>query len=253
MFPRVVRTTTWLVISLASLAVLLVAVAAGWLFLYTSDVPDILAMNSFAPETPTTVTDTYICGEKTMVQAVPTHEMTYVRDALFAAEGEIDEGGLFRRFYDDVNLETEARKHYGHYSLQLSRQLFCDDHRQTWRRNLFEIRTSIQLERHFTKSQLLDIYLNRTFFGSHVYGIENASEHYLAKPANQLSLPDAALLIGLIKNPSVFSPLTHPDRALARRNEVIDAMSARGSITPEQAEQAKASPLDTLTHVKPAP
>jgi membrane peptidoglycan carboxypeptidase len=176
--------------------------------------------------------------------------MTYVRDALFAAEGEIDEGGLFHRLYDDVNLETEARKHYGHYSLQLSRQLFCDDHRKTWRRLLFEIRTSIQLERHFTKSQLLDIYLNRAFFGTDAYGID-ASEHYLAKPANQLSLPDAALLIGLIKSPGRFSPLTHPHKALARRNEVIDAMSERGSITSEEAGQAKIAPLGTIVHVNP--
>ena len=208
-------------------------------------------MNSFAPDTPTTIADIYICGEKTTVQAVPTHEMTYVRDALFAAEGEIDEGGLFHRLYDDVNLENEVRKHYGHYSLQLSRQLFCDDHRKAWRRNLFEIRTSIQLERHFTKSQLLDIYLNRAFFGTDAYGIENASEHYLAKPANQLSLPDAALLIGLIKSPRWFSPQTHPDKALARRNEVIDAMSERGSITSEEAGQAKIAPLGTMVHLNP--
>lgn len=251
MLRRVVRTTTRVVVYLALLVVLLVAVATGWLFHYTSDLPDILGMNSFAPDTPTTIADIYICGEKTTVQAVPTNEMTYVHDALFAAEGEIDERGLFYRLYGDLNLEAEARKHYGRYSLELSRQLFCDDHRTTWRRSFFEIRTSIQLERHFTKSQLVDIYLNRAFFGADVYGIENASEYYLAKPANQLSLPDAALLIGLIQNPRRFSPLAHPDRALARRNEVIDAMSERGSITSEEARQAKIAPLGTVVHVNP--
>jgi membrane peptidoglycan carboxypeptidase len=99
------------------------------------------------------------------------------------------------------------------------------------------------LERRFTTNQLLDIYLNRAYFGPGVYGIESAAERYLAKPASQLSLAEAALLVGLIRSPSMFSPLAHPDRALARRNEVIDAMVKRGSIGWEQAGKAKSMSL----------
>ena len=104
----------------------------------------------------------------------------------------------------------------------------------------------MQLEGHFTADQILDIYLNRAFFGSGVYGIENASEHYFAKPAGQLTTPEAALLVGMIRSPSVFSPSTHPITTFARRNEVIDAMARRGSISVPEAQEAKATPLGTV-------
>jgi membrane carboxypeptidase/penicillin-binding protein len=232
------------ILVLASVVVLLAAFGTEVLFFYTSDLPDIQAMNSFAPEAPMNIADAYICDKKVEVVAIPTSQMASVRNALFAAEGDVDLRNIIRRLYDDFFGDLAERKHYGTYSLQLSRQLFCKDHRSMRKRELAELRTSVQLERHFTTNQLLDIYLNRAYFGSGVYGIENAADHYLAKPANQLSTPEAALLVGLIRNP--FSPLAHPDRALGRRNEVIDAMARRGSISSEQAEQAKRMPLGTV-------
>ena len=218
----------------------------GWLFFYASDLPNIQAMSSFAPEAQTTIADAYICGEKATVVALPTSHMIDVRNALLAAEGDIDPRNMMIRLYDDSLGNPGDGKHYGFYSLQVSRQLFCDDHRSTLKRELSELRTSVQLERHFTTNQLLDIYLNRAYFGHGVYGVENAAEHYLANPAIQLSTPEAALLIGLIRSPHRFSPQAHPDRALARRNDVIDAMAKRGSISSEQAEQAKRMPLGTV-------
>jgi membrane carboxypeptidase/penicillin-binding protein len=243
---RIARIAVRVLLALASVAVLLVAIMTGWLFFYASDLPNIQAMSSFAPEAPTTIADVYICGDKTKVVALPTSHMTDVRNALLAAEGDIDPRNVVSRLYHDFLGDPGERKYYGSYSLQVSRQLFCDDHRSMLKRELSELRTSVQLERRFTTNQLLDIYLNRAYFGPGVYGIENAAEHYLAKPATQLSTPEAALLIGLIRSPHRLSPQTHPDRALARRNEVIDAMAKRGSITSEQAEQAKRMPLGTV-------
>jgi membrane carboxypeptidase/penicillin-binding protein len=226
---------------------LLVAVVTG-LFFYSSDLPNIQALSSFAPETSTTIPNAYICGEKASVVALPTSHMTAVRNALLAAEGDIDPRNIPRRLYNDSFDDLAERKRYGSYSLQVSRQLFCDDHRSSLQRELSEVRTSIQLERHFTTNQLLDIYLNRAYFGPGVYGIENAAEHYLARQATQLSSPEAALLVGLIRSPARFSPLSHPERALARRNEVIDAMAKRGSISSEEAEFAKRMPLGTVAN-----
>lgn len=246
MLTRIARIALRVLLALLSVAVLLVAVATSWLFFYASDLPNVHAMSSFAPQAQTTIPDAYICGEKARVIALPTSRMTDVRNALLAAEGDIDPRNMVSRLYDNFLGHPRERKRYGPYSLQVSRQLFCDDHRGILKRELSELRTSVQLERHFTANQLLDIYLNRAYFGPGVYGIENAAEHYLAKPAIRLSTPEAALLIGLIRSPQRFSPQTHPDRALARRNEVIDAMAKRGSITSEEAERAKGMPLGTV-------
>jgi hypothetical protein len=203
-------------------------------------------MASFAPAVPTTVADAYICDEKVRVVAIPTEHMSNVRDALLAAEGDIDPRNVMTWLFDDFFGNPGNRSHYGYYSLQLSRQLFCDDHRGMLNRQFSELRTSVQVERHFTTNQLLDIYLNRAYFGPGIYGIENAAQHYLAKPAAQLSTSEAALLIGLLRGPREFSPQAHPDRALFRRNEVIDAMAKRGSISSEHAEQAKKDPIPTV-------
>ena len=240
---RIVRIATRLLLFLILFVVCLLVVAADGLFFYKSDLPDINALSVFAPEATTTIPDIYICGKKATVEAVPTGRITNLRTALLAAEGDVDHRSIIRRQYDYFLHRPE---HYGHYSMQLSQGLFCDDHRRILTRELSEFRISIQLERHFTTDQLLDIYLNRTYFGQDVYGIKSAAEHYIGKPASQLSVAEAALLVGLIKSPTRFSPLAHPDRAVARRNEVIDAMSKRGSITPEQAEKAKATPMGAV-------
>ena len=249
---RVAGITLRVLLALVSAAALLFAAMMCWVFFYSSDLPNIQAMSSFAPQTPTTIPDAYICDEKTMVIAVPTSQMRDLRNALLAAEGDIDPRNAISRLYRDLVGEPQDKR-YGQYSLQISRQLFCEDTSHMLGRQISELRASVQLERRFTTSQLLDIYLNRAYFGPGIYGIENAAEHYLSKPAAQLSVPEAALLAGLIGGPRRLSPQAHPDRALARRNEVIDAMGQRGSITPEQAERAKSMPLGAATDdsVKP--
>ena len=252
---RIPRIALPILLIVASVAVLSIVLIMGWLFFYASDLPDIQAMSSFAPEAPTTIPDAYIFCEKIRVVAVPTTQMRDLRNALLASEGDVDQRNVMSQLYHDFFDEREDRKRYGSYSLQVSRQLFCDDHRKMQRGAISELRTSVQLERHFTANQLLDIYLNRAYFGPGIYGIENAAEYYLSKPAAQLSVPEAALLVGLLRSPRRFSPKTNPDRALARRNEVIDAMAQRASITSEQAEQAKGMPLGTVVEdsAKPRP
>ncbi len=246
LLTRIARLALRVLLALASVAVLLFAVMTYWLFVYASDLPNIQAMSSFAPQAPTTIPDAYICGERANIVAVPTSQMSDLRNALLAAEGDVDPRNAISRLYHDLIGEPGEGKRYASYSLQVSRQLFCKEHRGMLKRQISEVRASVQLERHFTTNQLLDIYLNRTYFGPGIYGIENAAQHYLAKPADQLSTAEAALLVGLIKGPNLLSPRTHPDRALRRRNEVIDVMAQRGSITSEQAERAKSMTLGTI-------
>lgn len=246
MLTRIARITVRVLLVLAGVVVLLAALVTDMLFFDASDLPDVQTMISFAPQAPATIADAEICGENVKIVAIPTGQMMDLRNALFAAEGDVDPRNIIRRLYDDFSSDLAQRKHYGTYSLQLSRQLLCKDHRKALKRELAELRTSVQLERHFTTNQLLDISLNRAYFGHGVYGIENAAEHYLAKPASHLSTPEAALLVGLIRDPNRLSPLTHPDSALSRRNEVIDAMVKRGSMSSEKAEQAKRTPIGTV-------
>jgi penicillin-binding protein 1A len=102
---------------------------------------------------------------------------------------------------------------------------------------------AIQIERRFTKPQIFTLYANQIFLGHGVYGFEAASEFYFSKPARKLTLAEATLLAGLPKGPGVYSPINHPDRALKRRNLVINAMLEDGKITAAQAADARAEPL----------
>ncbi len=127
-------------------------------------------------------------------------------------------------------------------TMQLARNLFLSNQR-TASRKLQEIFLSLQIEHSFTKEQIFTLYGNQIYLGSGVYGFEAGAEYYFSKHANELTLPEAALLAGLPKGPVEFSPLLSPDRAFRRRNIVIDSMLEDGKITAAQAETARSSPL----------
>ncbi len=135
-------------------------------------------------------------------------------------------------------------------TMQLARNLFLSPDR-TFRRKLQEVFLTLQIERNFTKEQIFTLYANQIYLGQGVYGFEAGAEYYFSKPALQLTLPEAALLAALPRGPSYYSPITHPERALHRRNIVINSMLGDGLITQQQAEAAKATPLDL--HIQPPP
>lgn len=239
--PNTLRVLVNIFLSIALLCVLAVAGFAAWLYFYTSDLPNLPSLAAYtAGGGPVSVSAT-ICGESYSLVAIPSVNMPTLRLAVFASEGDPDPRSFFRRYYGGLDGPK-----YGQYSTRLARQMICGSRAGILRRELLELRTAIQLERRFSRDQLLDIYLNREYFGPGIYGAEQASRHYLGKHASELSISDAALLAGLIKSPARFSPTQHPDRALTRRNEVIDAMLQRGSIRPEEAEAAKRAPLSAI-------
>src|SRR5256885_1173920 len=102
---------------------------------------------------------------------------------------------------------------------------------------------AIQIQRRFTKPQIFTLYANQIALGHGVYGFEAASEFYFSKTAKQLTLPEAALLAGLPKGPSYYSPINHADRAQKRRNLVINAMLEDGKVTASQAADARNAPV----------
>ncbi|MFF2544605.1 transglycosylase domain-containing protein [Kitasatospora sp. NPDC058063] len=115
--------------------------------------------------------------------------------------------------------------------------------RKTLGRKIQELRYAIKLEEDLTKEQILTNYLNITFYGHQAYGIQAASQRYFGKDAKDLVLPEAAMLAGLVQNPSQYDPKLHPVAAQKRRDTVIDKMVENKHITAEQAREAKAAPL----------
>ncbi len=103
--------------------------------------------------------------------------------------------------------------------------------------------TAIQLERNYTKEEILTMYLNTVDFGSRAFGIESASRTFFQTTASRLTVPQAALLVGMVNNPSFFSPVRHPERALRKRNFVLSKIAEHGYITEAQLAKHAAEPL----------
>jgi penicillin-binding protein 1A len=120
---------------------------------------------------------------------------------------------------------------------QLARNLFLTPN-QTYRRKAQELILAVWLEARFSKKQILELYLNRVYFGAGAYGIEAASQRYFGKPAEKLTLGEAALLAGMMKGPSRYSPVSATDRAARRATIVLDEMVENRFITPQERDEA---------------
>ena len=128
---------------------------------------------------------------------------------------------------------------------QLARQSFLTPDK-TIRRKVQELLLASRIERRFSKSQILELYLNKVYFGDGLYGIEAASKGFFGKPASDLSVAEAALLAGLVKSPSSYAPTVSLPRATARRNVVLQVMADTGAITPEAWEEARSARVNLV-------
>ncbi|MBK7103866.1 MAG: PBP1A family penicillin-binding protein [Ignavibacteriae bacterium] len=125
------------------------------------------------------------------------------------------------------------------YDLKVAREnLF-----QTGVRKIREWFTAIQIEQTYTKKEILQMYLNNSFFGNRAYGIEMATQNYFGKSAKELTLPEAAVFIGLLKSHVYYNPIRRPENALMRRNVVLYNMMDNGLISEEEYESLKNIPL----------
>ncbi len=225
--------------------VLLVLLAAFcWLYFYSRDLPDISPLAQYAPTTVTQVSDPCLGSSV----AIPYEAMgANVRNAISAVEVTENARGLLRQtFRGFFGSQLQHRGNAG-ASWIISRTMFCSSsHRLN--RQLAEFRLGIQLERRYTGRQLFTIFVNRTYFGHEQCGVYWASNYYFHQSPADLNLPQAALLAALIKAPSMYSPEKHPERALHRRNEVLDAMVESGSITAAEAQAVKPAPLGVVVN-----
>ena len=125
---------------------------------------------------------------------------------------------------------------------QLARQSFLSRDK-TYRRKLKEVILAAYIEKMYDKNEILELYLNKVYFGGGLYGVEAAARGYFGKPASDLAVDEAALLAGLIQSPSSYAPSVNLDRAVARRNVVLQAMVSARAIDQATADRAKASPV----------
>src|SRR4030095_11514566 len=158
-------------------------------------------------------------------------------DTRFYEHKGIDWRGVLRALVRDV-LSMSAREGASSLTMQLARNSLPLGGR-TFSRKLLEAMVALRIERQFTKQQILELYINRIYFGTGCYGVETASQAYFGKSASKLNLAEAALLAGLIRSPNRFSSLKNPEGAVMQRNAVLDRMVQLKKLSPDQAEPAK--------------
>src|SRR5919108_5599981 len=164
-------------------------------------------------------------------------------DSRFFQHNGIDFYGVARALVRDL-LSRSAKEGASSITQQLARNSLPLGGR-TISRKLLEAMVALRIEREFTKQQILELYVNRIYFGAGCYGVETASQAYFGKNASQLNLSEAALLAGLIRSPNRFSPLKNPEGAAAQRDAVLDRMVELKKISAAEARQAKTAKIAT--------
>jgi penicillin-binding protein 1A len=170
-----------------------------------------------------------------------------IEDRRFYAHHGVDPWGITRAVVANV-LHRGVAQGGSTITQQLAKNLFLTQER-TLSRKLQEVVLALWLEHKFSKAQILEMYLNRVYFGAGAYGVEAATQRYFGKSARQLTLAEAALLAGLVKSPSRLAPSRNPDGAERRAQMVIAAMADMKVITESAAKVALVHPAEA---VKPA-
>src|ERR1700723_1697792 len=227
--------------------------AVGLLFVYTSDLPEIRALEDYRPDT---VTELYADnGESIGTFALQRRILlTYpqipkvLRDAILSTEDQhfeehwgVDIPRVLQAAWHDIAKHRLAEG-ASTLTMQLAGGLFLNRSDRSARRKIEETILAIQIERHYTKEQIFTMYCNQIYLGSGSYGFRGASEYYFSKPVGQLTLAETATLAAIIRGP-IYAPINHPDRALLRRNLVLGLMAHDRKISQAQADAAGKEPL----------
>jgi penicillin-binding protein 1A len=242
-------------------AVLLLALAAGGLtgiiaayeLNYSRAANEVAALATYRPSVVTRVyadDGETVIGEFALEKRIPLKydEIPPVmKNAILAVED--------ARFYDHVgidpiriigatwkNLTSDRVEGGSTLTQQLAKNLFLSKE-QTLKRKMNEWALALQIERYYTKNQIMELYANHIFLGANAYGVEAGAETYFGKPAKDLTIGEAALLAGVPKAPSEYSPTANPVRAKERRDLVLDLMAKNGFATQAEVDAAKAKPI----------
>ena len=238
-----------------ALAALLFAAGAGSVlgYLLTFDIPEVKHLQDWKPPVVTTIYSAdgqvlYQFGaEKRIVVGLDQIPKEFL-EALVATEDShfyehfgVDPWGIARAIITDI---IRFKKAQGGSTItqQLARSLFLKPEK-TVRRKLQEMVLAVQIEKAFTKQEILGFYCNQVYMGHGRYGIEAAAEYYFGRPAKEMALPESALLAGLVQRPEAYSPFRAPDKARSRRDHVLNRMVEENKISRDVADPAIASPV----------
>ena len=247
------RLVGWIAFSLLVAIAATVGASAGVLLVYSTDLPEVTELEKYRPSSITELYDDYgkVIGSFALQRRVVASYNDFpkvLRDAIISTEDKDFErhwginlwraiGAAYRDLTSGARVQGAST-----LTMQLARNLFLSNEK-SFHRKLDEILLSIQIERRFTKPQIFTMYCNQIFLGHGVYGFEAGAQYYFSKRARDLTLEEAAVLAGLPKAPNAYSPINNPERALRRRNIVINSMLEDGKITAAEAARAKNAPL----------
>ncbi|MBU0988147.1 MAG: penicillin-binding protein 1A, partial [Proteobacteria bacterium] len=232
---------------------LLAGIMAGAFFAVTYDLPQIRDLENFKPSA---VTRIYSADKKLLAELflekrdpVPLKIIPdYLKTALIATEDRnfykhsgVDLKGISRAIIRDIQAGGFVEG-ASTITQQLSKTLFLTP-RKTLARKIKEAILAFQLERRYTKNEILELYLNQVYFGSGAYGVESAARIFFGKPVEELGLAECALVAGMPKAPSRYSPLLNENLAVKRRNTVLKQMKDTGIISDTDYQAAVKEPL----------
>ncbi|MCB2198485.1 PBP1A family penicillin-binding protein [bacterium] len=242
-------------IALGALAVVLVAGALVLTVIQalSTDLPKLEQLETYTPRLITRVLgqDSTVIKEfytEKRVQVPLDSISPYLVNALLSTEDRryynhwgIDPIGIMRAFtVNALSMSTEEGA--STLTQQLARNLYLH-RRQTVRRKLREMITAVQIERTYSKDEILQMYFTQMYWGHGAYGVQSASKLYFGTSASEITLGQAAMLIGMLRAPNYYSPLRNPDEALRIRNTVLLNMLSEGDITRKAYDEARAEPL----------
>jgi len=250
----------WLLLLVLAAGVL-AGTAGGVFFAVVHDLPQIQALEDFSPSAITRVYSAEggliaeLFAEKrdpVAFEQVPpwtVSALVATEDNAFYRHRGLDLKGIARAVVKDI-LTLDFRQGGSTLTQQLAKTLFLTSEKSLMRK-LKEAVLAFQLERRYTKNEVLELYLNQVYFGSGAYGIKSAARIFFNKPVEDLSLAECALIAGMPKAPSRYSPLVNPDLALWRRNIVLGQMKKNGMISDAEYRQATSAPLVPASTTQP--
>ncbi len=232
---------------------IIIGILWGVLFWKVADLPSIESLETYRPFEASKVysSDGTLMAEFYIERRefVPYYRIPeHVKEAFIAIEDErfyrhhgIDFIAILRALYKDI-LAGRIVQGGSTITQQLAKLLFLKPEKSISRK-VKEAILALQIEKRYTKDEILGLYLNQAYFGNQAYGIEAAARTYFNKSVTDLDIAEAALIAALPKAPSYYNPFSHPERALKRRNIVLKKMLTLGFITEEEYEEAVSEPL----------